>query len=102
VLGPQDVGFRVVVRRVVGERDGRPQFSDVLGDLTAFGDGTLTVASRRGPVTVPLSDVVAGKRIPPRPVPPRREVPDAGGDSDGGMGRASGGRPCAASRSRYG
>lgn len=67
MLGADDVGHRVVVRRVVGVRDGRPLMSDMLGELTRFGGGELTVATEDGPVTVPLRRVVAGKRIPPRP-----------------------------------
>jgi N-acetylglutamate synthase len=66
MLGPQDVGFRVVVRHIVGTRDGRPLFTDLLGELLTFTDVELTVDSSRGPMTVPLRAVVAGKRIPPR------------------------------------
>jgi hypothetical protein len=57
-----------VVRRFVEERDGRPVFTDVVGDLTAWGEHDITVVTRRGTVTVPISAIVAGKRIPPRPV----------------------------------
>lgn len=70
MLGPDDVGHRVVVRRIVGVRDDRPVFTDILGDLVDFGAGELTVRTRKGLVTVPLAAVVAGKRIPPPP--PRR------------------------------
>jgi N-acetylglutamate synthase len=69
VLSVDDVGHRVVVRRVVGERGGRPLMSDILGELTAFGPDELAVETATGPVLVPLGDVVAGKRIPPRPQP---------------------------------
>jgi N-acetylglutamate synthase len=65
VLGPQDVGHRVVVRRRAGLRDGRPVYSDALGDLVAVDGAGLTVRTRSGPVRVPHEDVVAGKRIPP-------------------------------------
>jgi hypothetical protein len=70
VLGPADVGHRVVVRHVVGSREGRPLLTDVLGELIAFGETQLTVRTRRGEVTVPTGNVVAAKRIPPPP-PPR-------------------------------
>ena len=66
MLGPQDVGFRVVVRHVIGVRNGRPIFTDVLGELTGFTDVDLTVAGKDGPVSVRREAVVAAKRIPPR------------------------------------
>jgi hypothetical protein len=69
MLGPHDVGFRVVVRHIVGVRDGRPLLTDVLGELTSFTEVELTVTGRDGPVRVPAAAVVAGKRIPPRAVP---------------------------------
>ncbi len=75
MLSAADVGHRVVVRRVVGVRDGRPLMSDMLGELVRFGEGELTVATKDGPVTTPLHRVVAGKRIPP---PPRRRAQDGG------------------------
>jgi hypothetical protein len=64
MLGPQDVGFRVVVRHFVGLRDGRPLFTDVLGELLRFTDAELTIAAKTGPVSIPLRAVIAGKRIP--------------------------------------
>jgi N-acetylglutamate synthase len=67
VLGSQDVGSRVVVRWVIGRRGDRPMMTDSLGELIAYTDSELTVATRRGPVTVPLAAVVAAKRIPPPP-----------------------------------
>jgi ribosomal protein S18 acetylase RimI-like enzyme len=66
VLGPEDVGHRVVVRRIVGFRGGRPVYSDTLGELLDFGAGGLTVATADGPLRVPLDRVSAAKRIPPR------------------------------------
>jgi N-acetylglutamate synthase len=65
LVNSDDLGRRVVVRRVVGVRDGRPLMTDVLGELTAFGDEELTVETKRGPVVIRLADVVAAKRIPP-------------------------------------
>lgn len=67
MIESKDVGHRVVVRRVVGERNGRPVFSDVLGELIEFGDAEVTVAGKDGPVRVPRAAIVLSKRIPPRP-----------------------------------
>jgi GNAT superfamily N-acetyltransferase len=64
VFGPQDVGRRVVVRRRAGLRDGRPVYSDALGDLVAVDASGLTLRTRGGQLRVAHSDVVAGKRIP--------------------------------------
>lgn len=68
MLGPDDVGHRVVVRRVVGGTPDRPMRSDVLGDLVSVTDRELTVVTRDGPVTIPRQTVVAAKRVPPPPV----------------------------------
>ncbi len=68
MVGRGDVGFRVVVRRVIGLRDGRPLFTDILGDLVEYADEHMTIATRTGPVKVPVAAIVAGKRIPPAPV----------------------------------
>lgn len=78
MLVPQDIGHRVVVRRVVGIRHGRPVFSDTIGELTRLTDSHLTVATARGTVTVARDRVVAAKRIPPRGPDrrPRRNMPD--------------------------
>jgi ribosomal protein S18 acetylase RimI-like enzyme len=54
-----------VVRRRVGERDGRPIYSDALGDLVAVDAAGLTVRTKSGPLRVPHGDIVAAKRIPP-------------------------------------
>jgi hypothetical protein len=54
----------VVVRRVVGVRDGRPLFSDALGELTDLTENDLTVATKRGPVRIPLAAISHAKRIP--------------------------------------
>lgn len=77
-LDQNDVGHRVVVRRVVGERDGRPLLTDALGTLTSLTDTELTIDTGAGPLTIARGQVVAGKRIPPRPPPrrPRRELRD--------------------------
>ncbi|NII40152.1 hypothetical protein E9228_000771 [Curtobacterium flaccumfaciens] len=62
------LGDRLVVRAHDG--DGA---RDALGELTERTPDTLTVATRRGPVTVRRADVVAAKPVPPPPPPrPRR------------------------------
>lgn len=65
MLGRQDIGSRVVVRRVVGIRDKRPQFADALGELVDVDDSGLTVATRHGPVRIGYGEIQAAKRIPP-------------------------------------
>ncbi|MDQ6650864.1 MAG: hypothetical protein M3Z02_12225 [Actinomycetota bacterium] len=64
-LTAADVGSRVVVRRVLGERDGRAVFGDVLGDLLSWGGGVLLVRTRAGEVAIDDRTVVAAKRVPP-------------------------------------
>jgi N-acetylglutamate synthase len=57
------------VRRIVGNRDGRPLFTDILGELVSFTTDELVVDGKNGHEVVPIAAVVAGKRIPPRRVP---------------------------------
>lgn len=85
MLGPHDIGHRVVVRRVVGRRAGRPLMTDVLGVLTALTDTQLTVDTERaGPLTIDRAAVVAAKRVPPKPAPrPRDGGPATGGPATG-------------------
>lgn len=69
-LGPHVVGQRVVVRRLLPERGptGGPAFTDVLGVCTAWGDGVCVVQPASGPsVSIPVSHIVSGKPVPPRP-----------------------------------
>jgi len=70
-LGPHVVGQRIVVRRVVpGETgpSGGPALTDLLGVCTAWGGGVCVVAPASGPpVTIPITDIVSGKPVPPRP-----------------------------------
>jgi N-acetylglutamate synthase len=68
VLGPRDVGHRVVVRRIVGLRGDRTLFSDALGELIAYDSTGLTVATRHGAIRIPHESVTAAKRVPPRTV----------------------------------
>jgi GNAT superfamily N-acetyltransferase len=74
VLDRRDLGHRVVVRRVVGQRDGRPVFSDALGHLSELTETHLTVDGEAGRVRVPLAEVHRAKRVPDRRRPSRREV----------------------------
>jgi GNAT superfamily N-acetyltransferase len=60
-----------MVRRVVGIKEGRPQFSDTLGVLTSWDreQGKLIVVNRAGQdVELPVATVVAGKPVPPAPL----------------------------------
>jgi N-acetylglutamate synthase len=72
-LGPDCVGLRVVVRRVLpGESgpSGGPRMSDVLGVMADWSGGTTTIRREDGErVRIRLTDIVAGK-----PVPPKRSV----------------------------
>jgi len=72
VLDLRDIGHRVVVRRFVREaKDGRPLFTDVIGELLEFGPDELLVRSRDGALhRIRRDDVAAAKRVPPwRPSP---------------------------------
>lgn len=65
VLRALPAGARVVVRyRIEGG------FTDVLGYLVQAGADDVTVAGRRGDVTVAYESVTAAKEVPPPP-PPR-------------------------------
>ncbi|MDB6428126.1 hypothetical protein [Curtobacterium sp. 20TX0008] len=67
VLRAASPGDRLVVRARVG--DGA---RDALGTLSARTVDTVTIETRRGPVDVPLADVVAAKHVPPPPTPRTR------------------------------
>jgi N-acetylglutamate synthase len=73
VIGPTDIGKRVVVRRVVGERDGRTTYTDVLGTLLDFGEAA-TVQTASGPVVVPVGEITAAKPVPPRTTPTGADI----------------------------
>ena len=77
-LNAHDVGSRVVVRRTVGERDGRPLFSDLLGELITWGDDVVVRTADGVDVTVPRAEVAAGKRVPPKPARRPAVSPPAG------------------------
>ena len=61
-----DIGHRVVVRRVVGQRGGRPVQSDSIGVLTGVTETHLTVRTADGEIDIALAAVTAAKRIPDR------------------------------------
>lgn len=80
LLGPHAVGQRVVVRRVLpGETGptGGPAFTDLLGDLVAWPEpGTppeqryaVVLGADGSRTAVPLTEIVSGKPVPPRPSP---------------------------------
>ncbi|MEV0605804.1 GNAT family N-acetyltransferase [Polymorphospora rubra] len=64
MLRQQDVGHRVVVRRIVGVRNDRALYSDALGELVDLTETHLTIATSSGPLSVPLTEVHRAKRVP--------------------------------------
>jgi N-acetylglutamate synthase len=69
VLGPADVGKRVVIRRIVAPaepagEDNRPIFSDVLGELLEWTESKVTVRTRAGPIEVRRGDIARAKIVP--------------------------------------
>ncbi|WP_431972771.1 GNAT family N-acetyltransferase [Micromonospora haikouensis] len=65
MLRQQDVGHRIVVRRIVGVREGRPLFSDALGELVELTETHVTLATDQGRLRVPVAEVHRAKRVPP-------------------------------------
>lgn len=65
MLRQQDVGHRIVVRRIVGIREGKPLFSDALGELIELNETHITLATGRGPLRVPRDQIHRAKRVPP-------------------------------------
>jgi GNAT superfamily N-acetyltransferase len=74
VLRRQDVGHRVVVRRIVGVSHDRPLFTDALGELVELTETELTLATANGTLRVPLREVHRAKRVPPARRPPAADV----------------------------
>ncbi|MDG4767775.1 GNAT family N-acetyltransferase [Solwaraspora sp. WMMD406] len=64
MLRPQDVGRRVVVRKIIGVGAGRPRYTDHLGLLAEMTETELTVLTRHGPRQVPLTEVHRSKIVP--------------------------------------
>lgn len=57
-------GRRASVRYRIGERDGRPLYSDAVGDVALDGS-MITIDTRRGPVRIARAAVVAVRAVPP-------------------------------------
>jgi N-acetylglutamate synthase len=74
VLRRQDVGHRVVVRRIVGIRNDRPLYSDALGELVEITETDLTIATSKGALRVPLDEIHRAKRVPPTRRPNAADV----------------------------
>ncbi|MEU0132391.1 MULTISPECIES: GNAT family N-acetyltransferase [unclassified Streptomyces] len=75
-MTPADVGKRVSVRRVAEAPVEGARFTDILGVLTSWDDGVLSVTTRHGRIVrIPESSLVAGKIVPPAPA--RRRGPAA-------------------------
>ncbi|MFK3982958.1 GNAT family N-acetyltransferase [Micromonospora sp. NPDC050397] len=74
MLRRQDLGHRVVVRRIVGGRADRPLFSDALGELVELTETHLTLVTERGKLRVPLTEVHRAKRVPPARRPSAQAV----------------------------
>ncbi|HSA53126.1 MAG TPA: GNAT family N-acetyltransferase, partial [Yinghuangia sp.] len=72
-ITPEDVGKRVSVRRTLAPNGtpgtGRTEYGDVVGELTSWADGVLTITRKDGSVArVAERSLVAGKVVPPVPV----------------------------------
>lgn len=65
MLRPQDVGRRVVVRKIIGVGGDRPLYTDLLGLLVEATETELTVLTRHGPQRVARADVHRAKLVPP-------------------------------------
>ncbi|GHJ14684.1 GNAT family N-acetyltransferase [Micromonospora sp. AKA38] len=82
MLRQQDVGHRIVVRRIVGIREGRPLFSDALGELVELSETHITLVTAGGPLRVPVGEVHRAKRVPPARRPTAVAVVDLESASD--------------------
>lgn len=74
MLRRQDVGHRVVVRRIVGVTPDRTLYSDALGELVGLTETDLTIATEKGTLRVPLHEVHRAKRVPAARRPPAADV----------------------------
>ena len=74
MLRRQDVGHRVVVRRIVGVNQERPLYSDALGELVDLTETDLTIATEKGTLRVPLREIHRAKRVPAARRPPAADV----------------------------
>ena len=77
-IRPADVGSRISVRSISGER-----YRDVVGELLGWADGILRIRRRDGSIVDVAEDlVVAGKVVPPAPRRPARAGTAAAGIDD--------------------
>ncbi|WP_367124216.1 GNAT family N-acetyltransferase [Streptomyces phytohabitans] len=77
-VSPEDVGKRVSVRTRTGPEEPKAAFTDTVGVLTSWSEGTLHVTRRDGrSVALREEALVAGKVVPATPAR-RRGVPAAG------------------------
>jgi N-acetylglutamate synthase len=74
VLRRQDVGHRVVVRRIVGVSADRTLYTDALGELVDLTETELTLATDRGTLRVPIREIHRAKRVPPARRPSAESV----------------------------
>ncbi len=75
-LTPDDVGKRVSVRRLTGDSAAGARFADVVGVLTSWTDGVLSITRKNGEtVRLDAAAVVAAKLVPAAPA--RRRGPAA-------------------------
>ncbi|HET6479809.1 MAG TPA: GNAT family N-acetyltransferase [Actinoplanes sp.] len=74
MLRRQDVGHRVVVRRIVSVSPDRTLYTDALGELVALTETDLTIATDKGNIRVPLREVHRAKRVPAARRPPAAQV----------------------------
>lgn len=79
LLGPQCVGTRVVLRRLLRDTtgpSGGPALTDVLGVMVEWTPTSTTLRTEDGTlVHVERADIVAGKPVPPRPSVRHRITP---------------------------
>ena len=79
-LGPQCVGRRVVVRRLlrgVTGPSGGPAMTDLLGVMESWTGRVTVVRGEDGARTeIAVADLVSGKPVPPRPSPRLRIPPE--------------------------
>lgn len=70
VLREAAVGTRVVARYLLDSGSA----TDALGTVLSSNHSTVVIDTKRGPVTVPISAVIAAKEVPPAPAPRRRTI----------------------------
>lgn len=77
-ITPHDMGKRISVRLLLAASAGPEKFTDVIGVLTSWTHGVLSITRRTGDVVrVPESSLVAGKVVPAAPARRRGPAADA-------------------------